>query len=160
MATSEQLDYFKHIYAQEMARSDELINRGKLFLSVITLYMGLLGIAADKVVPKLSSSSIVIACYLSGFVSFVIALVLIVMAIGIYNYVYPSDPKSILQEADENWPDNESFFLERMAELAAAFKNNCPINDKRAKYLKWASLLMLTGIIFQAFVLSALVYIQ
>jgi len=160
MVTVEQLSYFQKIYDQEMDRCGELVNRGKLYLSVVTLYMGLLGVAANKVVPNLGDSGVVVSIYLLGFALFSIALVFIVKAIGIYQYVYPSDPETILKSYDTKWPDNERFFLERIAELSAAFKYNHPLNEKRASYLKLSSWLMVSGVICQAFILASLTYNQ
>lgn len=160
MPSTEQFEYFKLIYATEMERGSELVNRAKIYLSVITLYMGLLGIAANSVIPLIADSWFAVALYFLGFLAFVSALVLVVLAMGVYNYVYPTDPENVFLGYDPDWPENDQFFRLRMAELAAAFKHNHPLNERRATCLKRASLCMLLGVGCHTVVLPTMAYLR
>lgn len=48
------------LFNQERSRYIELVNRGKIFISIISLYYGLLAVAADKTVNKLSENKFMI----------------------------------------------------------------------------------------------------
>ena len=156
MATSNQLEYFQWIFNREVEREKELINRGKIYLSIITLYLGLSGIAADKLVAGLNEGSYLPFVYVAGFIAFAAALVLVIRAMSVFRYVYPTDPETVLIEGREAWPNDARFNLERMAELAAAFEYNHPINEKRATALKYATYALFAGILLQAISLSTI----
>lgn len=156
MATSNQLEYFQWTFNREVEREKELINRGKIYLSIITLYLGLSGIAADKLVAGLDDGSWLAIVYIAGFFAFATALVLVIRAMSVFRYVYPTDPETVLIEGREAWPNDARFNLERIAELTAAFKHNHPINEKRATALKYATYAMFAGILLQAIALSTI----
>lgn len=163
MATPVQYACFKDIYEREIARHVRLIDRGKLYLSVITLYLGLLSVAADSVVPLVTHHPLTTAAYLASFVAFVAALCLVVYAIGIYTYVYPTDPESTLlyydRHNDGRLPADAEFLDRMVVEFATAFTANHPVNERRATLLKYASFAMLAGIAAQAVVLSSFVFV-
>jgi hypothetical protein len=62
-------------------------------------------------------------------------------------------PKTIINQNNNGWQSNEEFYDYRIAELAAAFKRNHPVNEKRATSLKIASYTMFIGVLCQVFVL-------
>lgn len=159
MATAAQYACFKEIFDRENSRQESLVERGTIYLSIITLYLGLLAVAADKVIPNINQSGLAMAAYLASFVAFVASMTFVVLAMGIYKYVYPTDPKTVVEGIDQRWPSDAEFFDARIAELAAAFKTNQPVNERRANYLKFASFCMLAGIGLQAVVLSLLLFI-
>lgn len=157
MATEAQYRCFKEIHQAEQARQEQLIERGKVYLSVITLYFGLLAVAADEIRSVVGLSRFGSAVYLASFAALVVALGLVVRAMGIYRYVYPTDPETVIQSL-EGWPSDAEFFDDRIAELAAAFKTNHPINERRADLLRLASYGLLVAIALQAVVLSLLLF--
>ena len=157
MATPAQHTCFKNIYEREIARYERLIDRGKLYLSIITLYLGLLAVAADEVTPEIADHWIITGAYLASFILFIFALALVINAIGIRTYVYPTDPIKVIKELGAHPPTDSEFFDKRIADYAAAFEKNHPVNDGRAKLLKYASFFMLAGIFCQVIVLSSLV---
>jgi hypothetical protein len=160
MATQAQYDCFKDVFDREAERHELLIDRGKTFLSVITLYMGLLGVAVDKTVPRITESPVAIVFYIASLFGFMSALSLIVFALGIYQYVYPTDPIGVINEFGSAPPTDADFFDGRIVELAAAFQTNRAATERRANFLKYATWCMLAGIVCQAFVLSSLLFSQ
>jgi hypothetical protein len=159
MGTKDQYDTFRQVYDSEALRYQRLIDRAAFFLTVITLYMGLLAVAADEIVPHIRTSVIATVAYLSSFGAFVGAIILVVLAMGIRKYVYPTDLETVLRAAHPEWPADSEFFEDRMAELAVAFTRNHPINEWRATLLRGASYAILVGIVCQAAVLCALLFI-
>jgi hypothetical protein len=160
MATKNQYDCFRAIFDCEEARYDRLAQRATLYLSVNTLYLGLLAVAADKIIPQINANPIAISVYLASFAAFVVSLTFLVLAMGIYKYVYPTDPVTVVMGVNPDWPIDAVFFDDRIVELAAAFRTNHAVNERRASLLKRASFSMLVGIVLQAVVLSMLLFIQ
>lgn len=160
MATEAQYLYFKDTYDREVKRHERLIDRGKVYLSLITLYLGLLGVAADKVIPKIAESLVVAVAYLASLAAFFVALGLLLFALGIYRYTYPSNLKSVIEEYGAEPPTDSEFLDMRMAELAAAFSFNLGVDENRASFLKYASWGMLVGMVFQGFVLASLLFLH
>jgi hypothetical protein len=159
MATEKQYACFKDIFDREAARQEKLIDRGKLYLSIITVYLGLLGVAADKLLPTLARSGLATAAFLASLACFVGSLVLVLLAIGIYKYVYPTDPMTVIDGYGPEPPRDEDFFDDRITELAAAFKTNQFVNERRADKLKYASFCLLGGVVFQAIVLASVLFL-
>ena len=159
MATEAQYACFKDIFDRESVRQEQLIERGKVFLSIITLYLGLLGVAVDEIVPEIRGNWLAVCAYLASFAAFLLSIALVIRALGIYKYVYPTDPERVVLQIEDDWPMDSEFFDDRIAELAAAFKTNHPANERRANLLKLASFSMLAGIGLQAIVLSSLVFL-
>lgn len=60
MLRDKQYEYFMFLFNQGRSRYIELVNRGKIFISIISLYFGLLAVAADKTVNKLSENKFMI----------------------------------------------------------------------------------------------------
>ena len=160
MATQAQYQCFKDIYDRETKRAEQLIDRGKIYLSIVTLYIGLLGIAADKIVPKLIENWSAQAFYIISLIGFVLSLSLVIFAIGIYCYSFPTDPKNVIFGFGEKQPTDEEFFDARIVEFAVAFHANSSVNEKRASLLKYATWLMLLGVACQSYVLSAIIFLK
>lgn len=159
MATEQQYTCFKDIFDRETERHDRLIDRGKVYLSLITVYLGILAVAADKLVPLLGGSWVAIVFYIASLACLVGSMVLVLMGIGIHTYVYPTDPKAVIFGFGQKPPTNPEFFDDRIVELAAAFKTNHAVTEKRATKLKHGSYCLLGAAIFQALVLSSLLFI-
>jgi hypothetical protein len=157
MATEAQYQCFKDIYDRETKRGEQLIDRGKIYLSVITLYMGLLGVAFDKITPMLAGHCFEKTIYILSLIIFIFSLALVIFSIGIYCYRFPTDPETVIFSFGTNQPLDNDFFDARIADFTVAFKENLPVNEKRANLLKYASWLMLFGISCQAYVLSSII---
>jgi len=157
MATPTQYQCFKDIYDREAKRCELLIDRGKLYLSVITIYVGLLGIASKEIIPKASASSLATILYVASLVGFVMALLLLICSTGIYTHFYPTDPIKVIRGFGAEPPTDEDFFDKRIAEIASAFERFHQVNDQRAQLLKYASWFMVLGVASQAYVLSLII---
>jgi hypothetical protein len=150
MASKEQYEYYKFLYDHERSRYLELVNRGKLFLSIITLYMGLLAVGADKTISGLESSILLTLVYFISVFLLVASLVAVVLAIGIYKNEKPSSPREMILSLKDNVPTDDEFRDERVVDLAVATDRNSENNDLRAKRLQVSSYLLILGILGQA----------
>ncbi len=149
MASQTQYDYYMFLYEHERSRYIELVNRGKLFLSIITLYMGLLAVGADKTINVLENSFIVLSIYFISVLLLIGSLIEVVLAIGIYSNEKPSNPETMIQNLDKT-PTDDEFRDERIIDLAVATNRNSKNNDFRAERLKMSSFFLLLGIFGQA----------
>lgn len=146
MVTQEQFDFFKKVYQKEEDRFKELIGRGKIFISIITIYIGIftlkvtdLGILEkDNLISKL--------LFLSSGFSFIISLVFSVLSIGIFNYEGIFDFEEEVRELIKNPRDNSKFYRNRLVDLTVSYERNSIQNDKRARYLWLASVFIFLGI--------------
>lgn len=50
MATQAQYDFFKDLYEEENARAQSLIDRGKIYLSIVSLFFGGIFLKLDWVI--------------------------------------------------------------------------------------------------------------
>ena len=157
MATQAQYQCFKDIYDREAKRAEYLIDRGKTYLTIITIYMGLLSVSADKIISRLAAHRSAVYLYALSLICFIASLSLLIFSIGIYKYIYPTNPENIIHGFTEEPPNDEDFFDDRIIEFSVAFRHNINVNEKRANLLKYASWFMLFGISCQAYVLLAII---
>ena len=150
MATQTQYDFFKYLYDAEQTRYRELIDRGKLFLSIITIYLGLLAVAADKTIPLSKHSLIIAITYTTSVIFIVGAMVPVVLAVGVFKYERPSDPMRIVENFGREIPIDEEFLDARLVDFAVATERNFSQNEKRANLLRVSSFILLLGAIGQA----------
>jgi hypothetical protein len=80
-----QYEIFFSIFQQENERFKELINRGKIFLSIITVYLGLFTIKlSDLVAITESQVGLFLATVTGSF--FILSLLFTCLALGLYRY--------------------------------------------------------------------------
>jgi hypothetical protein len=143
VASERQYDWFKFLYDEETARYNELGERAKTYISIITIYGGIVLFKADSIkdlvlTSKWATASVYgIALFLVG------ALVAIVVGLRIRQYEAPADPIMMIDELgeDETWED-DSFFDERITDLAVATKRTATENDGAANWLTWVPWLL------------------
>jgi len=157
VASDAQYEYFKFLYEHERARYEALVNRGKLYLSIVTLYMGLLAVGTDKAIDALGRSMALRSVYMVSVLLLVTALVFVVYAVGIYTNEKPSDPEQLVSSFGDERPSDEAFRDARIVDLAVATGRNSANNDRRAKRLRTATILLLSGIFGQAIFLTLIV---
>jgi hypothetical protein len=155
MATPTQYACFKDIYDREVSRHDRLITRGQLYLSIVTLYLGVLSVSVDKLSFVATQGTVPLAFLIASLLCFVASLLLVIGAIGIYTYVYPTDPEAVLTRSGPDPPTDEAFLDGRIVELSTAFTTNRKVNDRRARLLYYASAGLGAGVFFQVFVISS-----
>jgi hypothetical protein len=156
MPTEPQLSFFRSLYDQEQSRYLSLVDRGKTYLSIATLYFSALAITADKTLALVAASSLAGAAYLIGLVAISVSMALILSAIGVFRYIYPCDPMRIVLAAELSLSE-EKFRENRIMEYAAATKSNAGKNEQRANLLRYASLALLGAIVAHTLVLFILV---
>jgi hypothetical protein len=139
MATETHYSIFKSLYDEELARFQWLIARGQVYLGICTFF---LGGSALKLEGTRDGGDL---GYGIAVVNFVIAFILIVLALGIYSYEAPFDPVDLL--ARSKLPDDGAFREDRIVDLAAATNRNAHQNERRANLLQIASYLMVVGLL-------------
>lgn len=158
MATKEQWEIFKYIYEQETARYENLNSRGKVYLSLITLYLGAVAFKADFWFLQASQTAISTILFTALLGSFVSALCVTVAALGIYTYEGLADPEGIIKQFGDRPPSNEDFYDDRIADATVAANRNSVTNDKRATLLTIASVLLITGILSHVILIVWILY--
>lgn len=147
MATEAQYEFFKFRYMEGIERYQALIARGQIFLSIVTLYIGVLSF---KLSPSGSTNSALTELqnpllkwlYCSILILLLISLLLIILALGIYRYHALSDPVRIFKEYGDLPPTDEDFRDRRIVDYALVTHENIPRNNKRAKLLYVATVFL------------------
>jgi hypothetical protein len=158
MATKEQWEIFKYIYEMEQVRNQKLIERGKVYLSLITLYIGAIGLKVEFWSSKLSTNSYMVSLFIILLLIFLISLCFSALALGIYSYESINDPKIIIDNYGSNVPKNEEFFNDRIIDVSVATNRNKNQNDKRSNMLKISSWIMVIGILAHMSIMIIVIY--
>jgi hypothetical protein len=150
MMTQRQYDFFRALYEEENTRFKDLVERGKIYLTVVAAYSGLFTFTADKM-PGATVGTVprVVFCLVAGFL--VAALISIVRSLGIYSYEGLTDPEKVVNQIGATPQSDDDFFDRRVVDLAVAHNRNEKQNDRRAKCLTVATWLMALGIVFHMF---------
>lgn len=77
-----------------------------------------------------------------------IALALILWALRIRNFEAIADGAQLIMEYGADWPTQEQFYEDRVADYAFASSTNRGLNTTTAKLLSGASVFMASGIIY------------
>ena len=151
MATQLQYEVFKSAYDEESQRHTDLESRAKLFLTIITAYLGAVAFKTTDVLVFLTKFRISFSWYLLLGACLVVALLFTVFAMGIRTYEGVFDPEvEIRSYRGKPKPLTDDEFLDRrIADLAVATNRNTRVNNKIANTLRWAGILILLGITVQ-----------
>jgi hypothetical protein len=158
MMSERQYSYFLALYEEENARSAELLERGKTYLTIVAAYSGFFAFTADDWPGEESPWAMRLVF---GFIALCLAtsLVCIVRALGIYTYEGRNDPEKLLESIGAKQQSDDDFFDRRIVDAAVAHNRNAIQNDRRAFRLTIASWLMVVGImghfVFVALTLTA-----
>ena len=141
----EHYDALKYGYDQEEVRQKELIERGKIFLSVLTIYVGILTLKVDdlQIVVKESPWSLTFLGFTSAFI--ISSLLLTILSLGIFTYEEPFILEEALTEAVGTDSLSE-FYIDRLTDFAVGAGRNSKVNDKRGLLLAWASYFLVGGV--------------
>ena len=159
MATKEQWEIFRYIYDQETDRYKSLNTRGKVYLSLTTVYMGAVAFKADFWFVQGAQSMVSAIMLIALLALFVSALCVIVAALGIYSYEGLANPEDIIREYGETPPSNEDFYDDRIIDATVASNHNSATNDKRARLLTVAPMLLIGGILTHVLLIIWILYI-
>jgi hypothetical protein len=144
MPTKEQFDVFRFLFDQENEREKILIDRSKLYISLVTLYAGLLALAAKDAQPRNVWQWSIFAIAVA---SLVLAFLMALWAANVTDYEGVNDPEEMIEnEFKDKQPSNQAFLSERIVDLAVASNRNSRVNDGKAKKLFIAGVFMLVGI--------------
>lgn len=149
MATKAQYDVFRGAYEEENDRHSGLEGRAKLYLTIITAYLGAVAFKTTDVLAFLKVFSIPFYWYLLLGVSLVLALLLTVCAMGIRKYEGVFDPEAEIKSFGEKQPTDEDFFDKRIVDLAVATSRNSDVNNRIASYLQWCGILVFIAVCLQ-----------
>ncbi|MEO0966238.1 MAG: hypothetical protein AAFY08_14105 [Planctomycetota bacterium] len=158
MASDSQYAVFRAVYDEERERYSELISRGKIYLTICSFFVGGLAFAFSDIFGAASSGAVALAMLAIFF--FVVAFLLIIMALGVYEYERPFDPEEVIKEYERavTAPNDASFLTSRIVDTAVATNHNATINDWRARLLQYASLLMFVGVLAGAGAVAGAIY--
>lgn len=141
------VEYFKLMFDQEADRSKDITDRGKLYVSIISIMIGLttyknvefLGLHGAQIqIGDLIISVITLAIFLISFVCCIGAL-------SIRKYEALNDPAKLLEKiVADNWDIGR--FRERcLADYTVSTNRNNIVNDRRAKWLRTSVFFMCAG---------------
>lgn len=149
MATKLQYDIFKAVYDEETARYGALENRSKLYLTILTFYLGAIAFKIDDVMKFITRFRVPIWLYMTMALILLAALLLTILATRIRGYEGICDLKDIYLSVEDSPPTDEDFLEDRLADLVVATNRNSNQNDKVATYLQWASYLIFAAVSLQ-----------
>jgi hypothetical protein len=151
MASEAQYEFFKFRYGEGQERYKELIARGQIFLSIATLYIGVLSFKPSeplgRIQPLTFRSDDLLLKWSYGLILIflLVSLLLVILALGIYKYQSISDPVSIIKRFGAVPPTDDDFRDERIVDYAVATQRNVQQNNKRAKLLYAATVFLFLG---------------
>ena len=146
MFTKDQYEIFKYVYEKEEKRFSELINRGKIYLSIITIYLAVFTIKIEDIKITVDDNCLsTFFATLTG-VFFIIALLSVVFSLGILKYEGICNIKRELLNFPKSGKPDQEVFEDRLADFAVSNDRNIKLNNQRATFLKIASYLIVAGV--------------
>lgn len=142
MATEAQYKFFKELYDEENKRYSELDNKGKLFVTIITFYLGAIAFKFNDVAHFTEQVSYAKWFYLIIAIVLVGALLCTMFAIRVRSFEGICDPEEVIDKYGEVAPSDTDFLDDRIADLAVATNRNSNQNDRIAENLALALVLL------------------
>jgi hypothetical protein len=159
MATEAQYQIFKELYDEESKRYSELDGKAKLYITIITFYLGAIAFKFKDVLEFTSPTSYAKWLYSAIALVLVAALLCTVNAMRVRVFEGICDPVKLIKEFGDTPPTDDDFRDDRIADLAVATNRNFAQNNKIASSLSWASgFILLAGII--QFCLFLMVFVK
>jgi hypothetical protein len=140
MATEKQLAFFKSLYDEELSRHTGLQERAKVYLTVITIYVGVVGLKIQDVATLAKDYSVPYWLLLLVGAVVGLALLITVTAICIRVFEAAADPRKVSDEFSPNVPTDAEFFDRRIADYTVATETNRKVNNSIGKRLYWAAI--------------------
>lgn len=154
MATEMQYKVFRASYDEENTRYSQLENRAKLYLSIITFYLGAVAFKINDIGLFMAQFRIPIVHYLMLALFLLLALLLTILATRIRVYEGVNDLEEIIISLGAGAPNDEEFLDSCLIDLAVATNRNSQVNNKVAVMLQWASYLLFLAVVCQLTVFS------
>jgi hypothetical protein len=145
--TERQYEFFRSLYEEENERYTALEARTKLYLTVITLYVGAIAFKFEDVAKFATRFGIATSLLAAVGLIFLLALVLTVLAARIRDFEGLCEPEALIEGMGNKPITDSKFFEDRVIDLAVATTRNSKENDKIAGLLYWASVLIALGVL-------------
>lgn len=147
MATENQYKFYRALYEEENARYGLLEARARLYLTILTFYLGALAFKLADVKVFFLEFGIPLPVGMAAGLAFVIALLCCISSILIREYEAITDPEELIASLGPNPPRDEDFFDDRIVDMAVATNRNSRQNDRAANALQAAGWLMAAGVV-------------
>jgi hypothetical protein len=152
MATNTQYEIFKAVYDEEVERYSALESRSKLYLTILTFYLGAIAFKIEDVMKFVSQFRVPLWLYMSIALVLLLGLLLTILATRIREFEGICDLEKVVDSFGAKPPTDEDFLDDRLADLVVATKRNSIQNDKIATCLQWASYMLFVAVLLQLFV--------
>ena len=135
MASEIQYKVFKELFDEETRRYSDLDNKGKLYVTIITFYLGAIAFKLRDVAEFTNSVPYAKWFYLAIAAMLVIALLFAILGIRVRSFEGIFDPEKIIASLGPVAPTDEEFLDDRIVDLAVSTNKNSRRNDKVASSL-------------------------
>src|SRR5215813_2029361 len=153
MATKAQYEFFKLLFDEETTRYKDLIDRGKTYISLLTLYGAFLAFSIKDAAPE----GRLLWLFVALIVLFLAAFALAVTALNIQSYEGINEPDDVVSELPQR---NAAFFDARIVDFSVASERNSKLNDRRATFLRLSGLFLLLGLVSHSVYFAAFAYVH
>jgi hypothetical protein len=157
--TQEHLKILKSAYDDEERHFSELIARGKIYLSITSVYVGFITFKFTEIGTVVNDSIFSFALVSMAAASVLVSLILTIMALGMYAYEVPFEIGAAAKAAAGHSSIDE-FYEDVIADLAVAAERNSVVNERRAKFLAWSSYFLAAAVCSHLLALIYYVYRQ
>ncbi len=154
MASETQYKFFRELYDEENERYSLPEGRAKVFITILTLYIGALAFKANDSLEFLKTHHVPQSLAVVGGLLFVLSLACCVFSLRMKSFEALSDPEELIAEWPDDGIDDDDFLDDRIADLAVATNRNSKQNDEAAQSLGAAGWLLLAGVASQAIVFT------
>jgi len=145
MASDTQYKAFQKAYDEEATRCADLRNTAKIYLTICSFFLGGLAFKLNDIL--VSTGDVQKTFTLMSIVTFAAAFVFLIIALGMYSYKTLFDPINVIEELGAAPPSDDEFRMKRIANVADAWEVNFQQNERRARYLRFASISMVAGVL-------------
>jgi hypothetical protein len=152
MAVKTQYEVFRVVYDEEQQRYSDLEAKAKLYLTIITFYLGAIAFKFEDLMRFVATFHVSAALYVATAILLLAALLLTVLASRIRTYEGLFDPERIMKGFGAQPPTDEDFLEDRLVDLAVATNRNRQANNKVAALLAWVAYLLFGGVFIQLLV--------
>jgi|SRR5579864_5984312 len=149
MATEAQYRIFKEIFDEESKRYSELDAKAKLYITIVTFYLGAVAFKFKDVLELTNSIASTRWLYVAISLALVIALLCTIIAMRVRTFEGICDPEEVIESFGTSPPSDDDFRDDRIADLAVATNRNCDQNNKIARSLSCASFFILVAALIQ-----------
>lgn len=147
MASEREYKFFQSLFESENERFKILQDKGKVYISIITIYLAALTLKIDDIAKFAQTNKVPIFAFLAVGIIVVLALLFSILALVIRTYEGVTDPEELLKLFDKKQPSDEEFMADRMVDYAVATNLCSDENDKAANFLQLASWSLFAGVL-------------